>query len=292
MQPMLASLKTTAKTLKRELGGAFHVVAQPDHPMLLSGPDILIGGEGKLTAVVWVGKHESTNSLVARITAARLALPPETRLLATLGDDTTVPDTVMRNFDEVAHQGADCQTIIRYATSDVSLRGDRKALKENKRRHSEKFAFALLLATLRRKHELNTIDPEVVMRDLVRGPQEPQIYSQGSLRLRRPTAQVLGSVVTSLSSRGRPVQQLRSVCDAGFTSSYLLDTGIPYEMPDANLNVLLVEEWPSVRYDPEKPLRSAAFGCWIMVKSSGAEDINQLIERSREARYVRRWRSA
>lgn len=289
---MPTNLTLIATALKRELGGAFHVVAQPDHPMLLSGPDILIGGQGKLTAVVWVGKNESASSLVARITAARLALPSETRILASLADDAVVPDAVMRNFDEVAHQAAAWRTILRYATSDVTLRGDRKALKENKRRHSEKFAFALLLANLRRKHELNTISPEVVLRDLVRDSQETLIYSQKSFRLRRPTAQVLGSVVTSLSTSGRPVQQLRSVCDAGFTSSYVLDTGVPYEMPDANLNVLLVEEWPLVRSDPEKPLRSAAFGCWIMAKSSGADDINRLIERAREPKYVRKWRNA
>ena len=289
---MATSLRTTVATLQRELGGAFHVVGRPDHPMLLSGPDILIGGEGKLTAVFSVAKKESTASLLAQITAARLALPPETRLLATVAEGVEVPDWVMANFDEIVDLRSPWRTIVRYATSDANLRGDRGALKENKRRHSEKFAFALLLASLRRRHELDTVAPDLVMRDLAQGSQELPSYSQASLRLRRPSAQVRGSVVTSLSPRGRPVQQLRSLCDAGFTYSYQLDTGIPYEKPGANLNVLLVEDWPVVRYDPEKPLRSAAFGCWIMAKSTGAGDIAHLIERSLEPKYVRKWRNA
>lgn len=279
-------------TLQRELGGAYHVVGQPDHPMLISGPDLLIGGEGKLTAVVWVKKHEPANRLMARITAARLALPPQTRLLAVVAEDAQAPDWLMRNFDEVLEPRAPWRTIFRYATSDARLRGDREALKENKRRHSEKFAFALLLATLRRKHELEAVAPEVVVRELSQVNRPGQGYLQNTVHLRRPTAQVRGSLVSSLSPHGKTVPQLRTLCDAGFTFSYQLDTGIPYEKPDTNLNVLLVEDWPVVRYDPEKPLRSAAFGCWIMAKSTNADDIAHLIERSREPKYMRKWRNA
>lgn len=289
---MATSLTTTVTTLQRELGGGFHVVGRPDHPMLLSGPDILVGGEGKLTAVLWVGKNEPANGLSARITAARLALPSEARLLAVVAENAEVPDWVMGNFDEVSDPRTPWRTILRYATGAAHLRGDRGALKENKRRHSEKFAFALLLATLRRKHALEAVAPDVVVRELSQISLPVPSYSQSALRLRRPTAQVRGSVVASLSPLGRTVQQLRTLCDAGFTYTYQLDTGIPYEKPDTNLNVLLVEDWPVMRYDPVKPLRSAAFGCWIMAKSTGAEDITHLIERSLDPKYVRKWRNA
>lgn len=88
------------------------------------------------------------------------------------------------------------------------------------------------------------------------------------------------------------MQQLRTLCDAGFTYCYQLDTGVPYENPDANLNVLLVEDWLNLRYDPEKPVRAAAFGGWILAKSSGAADIALLVERSRDSKYIRRSRNA
>lgn len=262
--------------------------------MLLSGPDILIGGEGKLSAVFWVQKHDATSSLLARVTAARFALPSETRFLAVVADDAELPVGALGNFDEVADPRTPWRTILRYATSDANLRGDRGALKETKRRHSEKFAFALLLATLRSRHDLATVAPNAVVRELTHAQeaQEAQGYSPSSLRLRRPIAQVRGSLVASLSARGRPVQQLRTLCNAGFTYSYQLDTGIPYEKPDAKLNILLVEDWPIVRSDPEKPIRAAAFGCWILAQSTGASDIAHLIERSREWKHVRKWRDA
>ncbi|MFN9470011.1 hypothetical protein [Acidovorax sp.] len=289
---MATSLKGVVSTLQRELGRAFYVVGRPDHPMLLSGPDILIGGEGKLTAVVSVRKHEATTRLLARITAARLALPPQTRLLAIVAEDAVVPQWVMGNFDEVADPRRAWQTVRRYAASDASPRGDLGALKENKRRHSEKFAFALRLATLRSKHELDTVAPNVVMQELAQVNQELQRHSENALRLRRPMAQVQGSVVASISARGKPMEQLRTLCDASFTHAYQLDTGIPYEKPDANLNILLIEDWPIVRFDPEKPLRSAAFGCWILAKSSGSSDIANLIERSRDPKHMRKWQNA
>lgn len=285
------NLRSIVKELQRELGGGFHVVGQPDHPMLLSGPDILIGGNGKLTGVFWLSKRESVNSLLARITAARLALPLATRLLAVVATNTEVTDRVVRNFDETIALRA-WRSLLNYASSDAPLRGDREALQENKRQHSERFAFALLLANLRRRHTLEIVPPDVVIRDLTQANRESTGYSQPSLGLRRPTAEVQGSIVTSLSPRGRPFRQLRSFCNAGFTSIYELDNGIPYQKPNVGLNVLLVEDWPTVRYDPEKPLRTAAFGGWIMAESTDASDITNLIERMREPRNIRKWWNA
>lgn len=277
--------------LRRELDGSFHVVARPDHPMLLSGPDLLIGGEGRLTAALLLDGKESEKSLLARITATRLAMPSTTRLLALLTEDTEPPPQILDHFDSSASE-RDWQEIQFYATSDARPKVDQAALSESKRKHTEKYAFAMLLTTLRRKHELTTVEPETVIRELANTGRSDPVGSTKMPQLRWPSTRVQGAYVASLSSRHKPVQQLRTLCSTGLVDSYALDTGIPYQKSDSNLNVLLIEQWPTVRNDPEKPVRSAAFGGWIMAKSSSALDIFYLIERSRNTKFISRWNRA
>lgn len=256
--------------------------------MLLSGPDVLIGGEGKLTAVVYVGKNDSAKTLTAKTIGIRLAMPSNTRLFALMAGGVTPPEQVLRNFDEVAVEGRNWDNLVAYAAGDATPRTNRAALAEIKGLHAEKFSHAMLFSRLRRKHEVGHISADRVIRQLSNTDE----WVSDTPRSHRLTAHFQGAYVTSLSSRSRPVQQLRSICNTGLVEGHQLDTGVPYPKTDSQLNVLLVESWPSVRHDPEKPLRSAAFACWIMTSSSGAEDVVRLLSRSREQKYLRRWQRA
>ena len=46
--------------------------------------------------------------------------------------------------------------------------------------------------------------------------------------------------------------------------------------------ILLVDGWPTRRGDPTKPLRSAAFGGWLMALATTADDIEALMHRTVE----------
>jgi len=282
----------TLHALIHGLSGVFHIVPQLDHPMLLSGPDILVGGEGKLTAIFCIEKKSSEKQLLARITATRLAMPSNTRLFAQISADAEIPLEILGNFDETASKARDSKQLVRYCNSEARPKIDRAALAESKRLHSEKYAFALMLALLRRKHELSTIRPELVIKELSIRDTDISRQTMRMPFLRKPSIQINGAYVASLNSLRNSLQQLRTLCDSGLNSSYQLVTGVPYVNQNANLNILLVEKCPIVRHDPDKPLRSAAFGCWIMAKSSSAEDISLLIERSRDPKHMRRWRNA
>jgi hypothetical protein len=83
----LKETASLAKRVRERLGERFVVLARPEHPYLLAPPDLLIGGEGLLTAV-FSPKSAETRAprlLRARLVAARLALPEHARcvLLAT-----------------------------------------------------------------------------------------------------------------------------------------------------------------------------------------------------------------
>ena len=61
--------------LARQLRGSVQIAHQPDHPYLLMAPNVLIGGDGKLTGIFFLRRSTSASELAARISAARLALP-------------------------------------------------------------------------------------------------------------------------------------------------------------------------------------------------------------------------
>lgn len=75
----------------RRMVQARHLLFHPDHPLLLRGPEALIGGEGNLVAVFAPQKTEELNPahLVSRLISARLALPSETRTILILKVDQT-----------------------------------------------------------------------------------------------------------------------------------------------------------------------------------------------------------
>jgi hypothetical protein len=63
---------------------------------------------------------------------------------------------------------------------------------------------------------------------------------------------------------------------------FVLDAGVPYTLVPDVLDLLLVEDWPSGRFDPEKPVRAAAFGGFITAMASPVEQITKLIDRARQ----------
>ncbi len=77
---------------------AFH----PDHPLLLTGPDVLVGSEGLLFAFFVPTAHEFAhpNDLLARLTACRLVLPGHTFCAAVL-DTETFSSELEHDFDKV-----------------------------------------------------------------------------------------------------------------------------------------------------------------------------------------------
>src|SRR5438093_282824 len=91
-----------ARDIARRLPAEFSVVAQPDLPHLLSGPDLLVAFEGKLVAAFLLHGAEKKNpqALWARLIACRLVLPRRTRCIL-LVQERDESDDVTPGFDFV-----------------------------------------------------------------------------------------------------------------------------------------------------------------------------------------------
>jgi hypothetical protein len=56
---------------------------------------------------------------------------------------------------------------------------------------------------------------------------------------------------------------------------YNLDNGIPYPTHQYETNIIVADEIPTDRFDPLKPLRTAAFTGWSIIKPQSLEDITR-----------------
>ncbi len=276
-----------AKPIQKKLGGSYYVVPRPDHPLLLSGPDILIGGNGRLTAVFLIPRSVRDRHLRARLTAARLALPIDSRLVA-ICDTGTCPSNsrLFENFDEILTSQSPVDDIAAYSTSDARSIVNKKSLFEMKKRHAIQFMTALQIATFRQRHKLESQSADELMIDL--DTRNNSSISRDRHKRKGPSEiSINGSTVSSLPKGNNMLSHLRYAWCSGMVQKFELDTGVPYADTNSQPSILLSEEWPSVKNDPEKPSRASAFSGWILAQSSTSKDIEELIER---AQFVTRRR--
>lgn len=81
--------------LNRALSDRFVIATAPDHPLLMKGPDFLIGGDGGLTTVLipTAAKRRRPDLAVARFALCRMALPEPAKFILLASDpDRNVVD--------------------------------------------------------------------------------------------------------------------------------------------------------------------------------------------------------
>jgi hypothetical protein len=83
-----------------------NAVSYPDHPLLVSAPDILAIVDGRLTAFFLRNEDASANlsrDEISRILLGRLALPPDTRFGLMVAGDVEVNPTYLQLLDGVQY---------------------------------------------------------------------------------------------------------------------------------------------------------------------------------------------
>jgi len=283
--PMLSPFALAAN-LAKSLPNGYLLAPRPDHPYLLQAPSLLIGGEGKITAIFILGKTASEATLSARLTASRLALPPTARVVALLTANTPEPKLqVQRNFDEIFRLRNGSQSLAHFVQSNAEPRAKLKDLLAAKRLHSVRWSAATQVTTLRRKHQNPSVSAHGLVEEL--GLQQNEASPQSATTRRRASAVFLhGSQVRALPSGRALIPSLRDAWERGLRSTYTLDDGVPYSDEHTPPSLLLVDSWPDVPSDPEKPFRVAAFSGWVMASPESLQDIHQLVERTQD--FLRR----
>jgi hypothetical protein len=277
-----------ANRLTADLDSRFVVVPSPDHPEIMFGPDVLIGGNGRLTALFRIQSREGRQLLMARVVAARLGLPAGARLIALVEPEASHDSVTQNEFDEII-EADDISAIARECSSSAGRlpRGEAD-LRKVQRQHQIWYSTVFQLVVMRKRREVEaSTAAEVVgtLRDrqsLAEGEWvERSVSSKFSTD--HPSAVVSDTIVAALagSSRQSPALRVRSLWAAGLSADFTFDNRVPYQkhfLP----RVLLVDAWPSNRWDPDKPARAMAFGGWLMAIPTTADDTVALVGRALE----------
>jgi hypothetical protein len=256
---------TQIKRLRDSLSSSQHFVESVDHPVVLEGPDVLIGGEGRLVCL-YLSKRRSVIDLLARVAASKLAFPShcmhvlvvEQKAVGKMGVDTD-PEA----FDKVVElSDVTRPSLLREKPSERVSAGLARVKKQQSLLYARTFQFA----SSRQKYQVNDGSSSRIARLLHQGEKRTAILDYKGI---------------DLFARDVPVtlRHIKHLCRVRF-SEYTFDRNIPY--PKKLIpGIALADRVPGVRGDPEKPLRAAAFSGWIVADASSTDELDAIIERAR-----------
>ncbi len=270
-----------ATKLRASLPTTYAVVSTPDHPDLLMAPALLVGGEGRLTAVFLLTPNLDFEDLEARLIAARLALPVATRLVAVCSEDDSFSADTWHHFDSVMEALEGVMMLAKIIQSNLKPKVNAVHLRQAKQFHAIRRSACGLITQLRHQRALR----QKAM-DRLTAPMHSKlrhtISSSAALRSSDLTASEPSGYLNHVHAlkQGRDeANDLRLGWQHGLRHGFKLLEGTP----DANLCaeplLLLRSQWPDRADEWEKQVKSMAFSGWVMASPESDEDVQRLFDR-------------
>lgn len=268
---LLQRRRNIVRALERELTSNFQIVREPDHPLLIRGPDILIGSDRGLLCVFLPSSDERTSnsSLQTRLILSRLAMPPATCNVLVLEAelDQSLGDKLGHDFSEVLSLDESKELVA--LSKEAAVIGERTFLPHEiivgaRAKFADLFQVtrAMRLVEQRRRKDNNLLAQRV-------NPSKPARRSD--------TRYLAEDVVVAEFGEGRiSTNSVAPLARQQIEAGYVLDRGVPYPTGDAPYGLALVEQLPTYRSDPDKILRAAAFAGWAFVESDEELDLLKL----------------
>ena len=274
------AIDLTAAALRADLPSSYEVAPRPDHPFLLDGPDLLVGGNGILTAFFEPKREEMVRPdvLLVRLALTRLALPQHCRCVLIVaghqGDD--LADLVGRDFHVVEHPRRVRQ--ISALTQDGEYVGMAHPLPSALYRFGrERCAYMMRLShdffgDKRGVHR--AVPAEALLAEIGGEPASGRSWTGRSHTLRRwrshdlqelPWGKTLASQV-DLEYPPALRSRIRRLCFQTMRLSFTMDTGVPY-YTNPSLAVVFANHLPYAGYDPGKLVRAGALAGLVFVPS-------------------------
>jgi hypothetical protein len=290
MIPVVKQRRSLAERVRDALPQEYVVVSNPDHPLVLRPPDLLIGGNGRSVALFIPTSVERGNEskLKNRIILNRLALPAHTHFVLVLD---SAAEWMRDDF------GADFSQTIELEEAPTSMRRLVRSFPTDGR--EEKIQETQRVARLLYRHALELSEEMVLLwrgdrpahhdngHDEVVQALEKQ-EQNGSRRAKRaidsdlaagfagvPFCAFTEGKIDSTALIGPMYEQVQRL--------YRLDSGVPYRVQD-HLGVLMVRAFPTIKQDPEKLLRAAALAGWSAMRSDQSNQIPYLAKRLHDSR--------
>jgi hypothetical protein len=263
------------KDLLNSLASTYSVVSNPDHPLLLRGPDALVSDYGYLAAVFTLSSRalRNPNSLLVRLAISRYALPQTTRsvLLAEQAGNQDM-DLLRDNFHAVlvGEEHRDLERIIRYRETGLGRSGE--IPQQLRARYLSQYWVALEQS--RRAFAREPSSPQWIQRGGEEPHDAPRAFRVPSWGLggRATVSKKLftthdgQSLIAELPSRrGAWRAAAEKVIEYRTRGLYKLDRGVMHGNDPSGPSLLLSRNVDATSWDPRKLRRAAAFGGWTLV---------------------------
>lgn len=246
--------------LQKELPSTYRFAKDADHPLLMDGLDLMVGGEGCLTSIVTDKKNRSYEQLLAQLSLLRLALP-ETATIALVTDNEDSRASLSREYDRIFNTQEVGQSLLRFIRSKDGPRTKKKDIQASKSRHHHIYSRLMLVGRSR----ANSFKADG-------SAQQLSSRTQGSDKI---SAYFSATHLSKSNVR----RQIISTCYSSVANYIAMDNGTPYVSKDRYFQILLSDFLPYSRLDPEKPMRALAFSGNLIADVQDRDEAEQLIDR-------------
>lgn len=230
-------------SLSHALGDQFVIAAAPDHPLLLKGPDLLIGGPGGIAALLLPSALERRQPklALARFALCRFALPEATNfiLVAAYGDEQVADQLTNSMAAVVISENQKGGELTRLVAEPKRL-GQRPVPEKLREKVKSRFGDLYRVARVvsRGRNRLTPTAPNTEDQELI--DRQPKYIKR--------TADISALTIT------------------GADASFIVDNGVPY-LTGIPAEAAVIEKLPSYPGDPMKYIRASAFSGWVLSES-------------------------
>ncbi|GJM16104.1 MAG: hypothetical protein DHS20C13_14310 [Thermodesulfobacteriota bacterium] len=284
-----------AAYLEKRLGQEYVLAPRPDHPLLYSPPDLLIGGMGNTFAIFSPNANDiiSPWNFSSRLILSKLVLPVHTKYVLLVPYMVSSDFTFFnRDFDRVFSDD-EMPKLTDYIKKDDNTNLNMREFArfgKIKKQALDRFALLYEFSIKEKDHETqyDTISSteeilNLLNHDFSKLKSENISYIAeygGKKRTIRNDNLYLynNSILANTKAKERQYfRTLSSLSDISINLNFVLDDGIPYHSNKFPFNFLFVDELPQNRNDTYKPLRAAAYAGWSVVVPNEAIDIENMI---------------
>lgn len=304
------NIEATYRALLELLPEHFVVVLRPDVPNLLRGPDLIIGGEGRLFAIFQfqAAEQRSPDRLLARLALARLALPRHTLCVLLWRWERADGKTaaIATHFHSVITEDSPAVLVDHLLSSEIA--GRAQPIPGELQGHQYQRATAVMRLSTTWLREafpgwLSEETPQTLERLLQDGNRvaPPTLRRPSDLfeaihpsarkrfqtvrarswyrgtRTTYPTLVEHDGVILGAASGARLTTRIALFNERLLLRTASLDNGVPYPRITTR-NLLVVDRVPEHRLDALKAIRAACFAGWSLVGPPQLDRLNRSLE--------------
>jgi hypothetical protein len=281
--------KALTQLLRRELPEKFMIVQNPDHPLLIRGPDILLTTSQTIMAIFMplAAERRAYGLLKSRLTLSRLALPTHTRcILVFETKDHNIAKHFANDFADVL-EWSSRSNVISIASDSGFVGRHRDVPPEIIGDAQTNFANAMTVMRLGARLTANPLSAAFDERFIDKRSSIRSVIRRGSRRpiIDRKTFSKdhEGVAFAELSDFDVDTPTVRDLVYDQIEHTYSLDNGVPYATSEPS-GIAVVRDWPTRTRDSEKLILAAAFGGWAFVLEEIRDRLPRFADRLQQRR--------